>query len=787
MTPRLTKYILHTPTVKQQAFLLLSCLDAFYGGPLTLDSHVLTPHGFVAIKDIHIGASILMPDGSVSKVIEIPYTGIEPVYRITFSDNTYVDASINHKWLVTTGDWKKTTNIWREKRTFELLLDYKLTRNRLKYKIPLVSNNIDFNKKEHIISPYTLGVLLGDGTITKRNPIKITNVSDEIYNRISNELYQGYHLTNKTGLLKNNYNISRKNTTEYTGANIYSNELNRMKLLGCTAEYKFIPDEYLIDSKENRLALLQGLMDTDGSSRKRCRGAEYTYSTISDKLRDGIIFLVQSLGGLATWKKEKNYCNRISININLDIFSLSRKKKNIAKRKIYRMIKNIEYLGKKETKCITVDHKDHLFITNSFVVTKNSAGGGKSDALLAAALQYVDIPGYDALLIRDTYKNLTKPEGLLDRANEWLMGSDARWNEKQKAWIFPSGATLSFGYLDAPRDHSSYQSSEYQFIGIDEAVNIRETHAKYMFSRLRKKMPESYLNDLKQLHPDIAESILNSYYEAYKNIPLRYRCASNPPNIEQYARGEWVKRKYVDPETKDKDVVFIPAKIIDNPHLNQKEYIKSLDKLDPITRAQLLTGDWDIKVKGQFFQRGWFKIIDSLPPTDEIVKTVRRWDLAATVSNDSNKEPAWTVGVRMHETKLDGWVIDSVIRLRETPLKIQKIIRQTADMDGKEVIVSMEQEPGSAGVSVIDTYRIKILPGFIFDGDKKQTSKISSAMAYAGQAEAGNIKLLRGYWNKLFLEEHEVFPGGVFKDQVDASCGAFNFLCEGVVPRATCI
>ena len=92
-----------------------------------------------------------------------------------------------------------------------------------------------------------------------------------------------------------------------------------------------------------------------------------------------------------------------------------------------------------------------------------SAGGGKSDALLMAALQYVDVPGYAALLLRRTYADLILPEALMDRARQWLSGTDAQWRDSEKSWRFPSGATLSFGYLDNENDVYRYQSSAFQF------------------------------------------------------------------------------------------------------------------------------------------------------------------------------------------------------------------------------------------------------------------------------------------------------------------------------------
>ncbi len=97
-----------------------------------------------------------------------------------------------------------------------------------------------------------------------------------------------------------------------------------------------------------------------------------------------------------------------------------------------------------------------------------AAGGGKSDALLMAALQYVEVPNYAAILFRRTFADLALPGALMDRSQEWLSGTEARWNERDKTWTFPSGATISFGYLEHENHKYRYQSAEFQFIGFDE-------------------------------------------------------------------------------------------------------------------------------------------------------------------------------------------------------------------------------------------------------------------------------------------------------------------------------
>jgi len=96
------------------------------------------------------------------------------------------------------------------------------------------------------------------------------------------------------------------------------------------------------------------------------------------------------------------------------------------------------------------------------------------------ALQYVDIPGYAALLLRRRFSDLALPGALMLRADEWLRGTDATWNENKRTWTFPSGAKLAFGYLEHEADKYRYKSSEFQFIGWDELTQFQESQYTYL-------------------------------------------------------------------------------------------------------------------------------------------------------------------------------------------------------------------------------------------------------------------------------------------------------------------
>jgi predicted phage terminase large subunit-like protein len=373
-----------------------------------------------------------------------------------------------------------------------------------------------------------------------------------------------------------------------------------------------------------------------------------------------------------------------------------------------------------------------------------SGGGGKSVALLAGALQYVDQPEYDALLLRRKITDLTLPGALIDLAHQWLDDTRAKFDSKNNSFVFPSGSRLAFGYCGCLGDEQRYRSAQFQYIGIDELTQWLEKQYQFMFSRLRKT----------------------------RNLgaPLRMRSASNPGDIGH----AWVKDRFIT-EHLIPDRVFIPAKLTDNPVLDQEAYIKSLMNLDPITRAQILNGDWEISPNDGIFKRGWFTIVDDFPKGK---RTVRYWDKAATMP-ERGKDPDWTVGVKA--TLVDGvfYVID-VVRFRGTPQLNESTIHQTAELDGRRVDIYMEQEPGSSGVSDIDNYARKVLLGYTFRPERTTGSKQMRANPLSSAAERGNVKVVKGFWNRDFLDEFELFPYGSHDDIVDSASGAFGKLTEHV-------
>lgn len=358
------------------------------------------------------------------------------------------------------------------------------------------------------------------------------------------------------------------------------------------------------------------------------------------------------------------------------------------------------------------------------------------------ALQFVTEPNYAALILRRTFADLQQPGALIDVSKQWLTDK-AEWNETKMRWKFPSGATLTFGYLDNESDKYRYQGSEFQYIGFDELTQIPyENWFTYLASRLRRKKGSK--------------------------IPPRLRAATNPGGVGH----DWVKDRYFE----RREGPYIPAKLEDNPHLDHDEYEDQLSKLDSVTRAQLRHGDWDVKPDGNVFKRIWFqdKTANDIPdPTD----IVRFWDLAATEQSAKSQDPDWTVGAKVARLGPSRYVVLDVERFRESAQEVERRITQTSVRDGFDVAIRMEQEPGSSGKIVISQFS-RMLDGYDFRGISSTGDKVTRAMGFAAAAERGDIIVKQAHWNRAAIDEIVSFPNAPHDDQVDAIVGAYNAIAR---------
>jgi predicted phage terminase large subunit-like protein len=299
-----------------------------------------------------------------------------------------------------------------------------------------------------------------------------------------------------------------------------------------------------------------------------------------------------------------------------------------------------------------------------------------------------------------------------------------------------------------------YKGSEFQFIGMDEVTEIRESDYRYLFSRLRR--PAS--GPLSQ-------------------VPLRMRAASNPaPN--------WVRQRFI-VEGKEMGRIFVPSLLKDNPGIDADSYRMALQALDPVERNRLEKGDWWSTSLGTLFDRNDFVIIDQheVPIVTSAARAVRFWDLAATEPHSGNLDPDWTVGTLMLFDQGIAYVLD-VRKVRARGEKVEQLIAQTAAEDGKTVAIRIEQEPGSSGKALIDQYARYVVPGYDLVGLRSSGDKLTRARPFAAAVANGNVRLVRGAWITDFLDEMASFPEACnHDDQVDSVVGAFTFLAGLGLPQ----
>lgn len=177
---------------------------------------------------------------------------------------------------------------------------------------------------------------------------------------------------------------------------------------------------------------------------------------------------------------------------------------------------------------------------------------------------------------------------------------------------------------------------------------------------------------------------------------------------------------------------------------------------------------------GGMFKRSWFEVVDAAPASS---RKVRRWDFAATEATNS-ADPDYTVGLLLSE-KNGVYYIEHVTRDRVSPAGVERMLVNTAKQDGASIKVRIPQDPGAAGKSTA-AHQIKLLAGWDVRAAVETGSKEVRATPVSAQAEAGNIKLVRGAWNEAFLDEISMFPNGAHDDQVDALSGAFAELVTRV-------
>ena len=347
---------------------------------------VATPEGFMPMGSLRIGDRIMGRDGNPYTVQEIFEHGVKDVYKITFNDGSWTRAGGEHLWSVRDVNMRKRGQGWKVMTT-DQLIERGLTWNpspsrqasgrkpALRWEVP-VCDPVKYGHKDYLIDPYILGVLIGDGFLHNGTSIEFACPDEkaDIKERVESLLPEGMTL-NFHDCGCPHYRITKKVGDRF---NPFISEIRRLELNVVSAD-KFIPLEYLRGDVEQRTALLQGLMDTDGScTLERTR---ITFHTTSENLASDVRSLVLSLGGIAVVREydRTHECKPVEYQVSMQVrfnpfYTRKKAERYTVKRGNYcsRYISSIEPDGRELSRCILVSAPDHLYLTRDFIVTHNT-------------------------------------------------------------------------------------------------------------------------------------------------------------------------------------------------------------------------------------------------------------------------------------------------------------------------------------------------------------------------------------------------------------------------------
>ncbi len=539
---------------------------------LANDGVILTPFGWKKGEDLKVGDLVNNPDGSVQRIIAIKDEIYVDQWTVFFRDGTSTDVGKEHLWNAWKGGkGRKISNV----RTFGEDSAEVIETSELKEwldrgynpQIPVCrpqSFNRTSNEKNRV-DPYLLGVLLGDGCLSGKS---IT---------ISSHLEDLGHYRGELGSEDMYYGSDYISFKGEKGVWL-KEKLAAYGLLGKKSFDKFIPESYKWSSVEDRLSLLQGLMDTDGTSSRDKNACSYT--TISEELANDVAFVVRSLGGIVTiGKKDAGYkdedgeyvecndafCLYIRFPDPDDLFRMARKKHGVfGKNLVQKCVTDVRITGKIRGRCITVSNPNGLYITNDFIVTHNSWTG--CTWLLFMCILY---PNTNWFMGRKELKRITEStlKTFFKVCREYGF-TDYKYNAQKYFIKFGNGSNidlLELKYLPSDMEYERFGSTEYTGGWIDEIAEIDFGAFDVLRTRIGRHMNTEY---------KIAGCIF---------------ATCNP------TKG-WPKKYFYDPSLKGRLLdhqKFLQSLVTDNPFIDDG-YIERLERTtDQSKRERLLKGNWE--------------------------------------------------------------------------------------------------------------------------------------------------------------------------------------------------
>lgn len=788
----------------QQSFLESVADIAIYGGAagsgkaLSLETPLATADGWTTMGAVKEGDCLFDEGGRTCKVTAVHDVIERPdSYRVTFSDGTWLDACADHQWHTFDAkdlasltrrnpEWRAARRAKRKSRatgnnsakfvaaiavanaergrraaqalpsgairtTAEIAVSVRTASGRANHAIPL-AKALDLPGGALPLDPYVLGAWLGDGvTITGRMSAADTDVIGEIEKagfetrKVPSAKY-GYRIIGLTAVLRD------------------------VGLLG----HKHVPQAYLRASAEQRFALLQGLMDTDGTCAK---SGACEFTTTSPALRDGMAELLATLGIKSNWNESRALlygkdCGprwRFTYTTPTPVFRLPRKLarqcRDGRRTAQFRYIVRCERIAPVRMRCISVDSPSHLYLAGPHMVPTHN-----SFALLLEPLKHIDNAGFGAVYFRRSSVQIRNEGGLWDESVKLYPIREGIPNSRL-FWKFPTGATISFAHLEYDKTVLDWHGSQICLICMDELTHFSAYQFWYMVSRNRSTCGiRPYMRST--CNPD-ADSWVADLISWWIDQDTGYPILSRAGVLRWFVRvGDkliWADHPeelvgYTMPLTGDPipptSLTFIPGRLSDNQALIRANpsYEARLLSLPPVERERLLYGNWKIRHTGRAFFDLQALLVDGQPVQppkrcdeifaviDSATKTGKANDATAVVWCARTKAGAYPHPVavldwdtiQLEGSLLEAW-LPSVLQ------RGQELARQCGARRG---FVGVWIEDKDSGQILLQQARRKELPAYAIDSKVTGKGKDERALGVSGYVYNGQVKLTEHAFHK---------------------------------------
>ena len=361
--------------------LIIVCARPGAGKALRNSEPVLLVDGtWKPIGDLTVGEQVASTDGKPSTVQGVFPQGQKQLYRVLFSDGRSVDCCGEHLWTVNCSKWDnpaaRSYNPTRTIQTWDLARYLEAKRYQRQITIDTVQGEFG-SPVQSIVHPWLLGALLGDGCLAS-NGLAIANPEQDIIDRCQALAPAGVRL------LQRGESLTWGLTTERGLPNPLLDALRELGLMGKKARGKFVPQQFLLGTRQDRLDLLRGLMDTDGCVESG--GGSVTFCSVSKQLALDVQYLARSLGGWSTLReRQPHYTYKgerkpgqiayvVRVNVPDNPFWLARKAEALKTDRFHRRptVLSVQAIDTDQATCITVSHPSHLFVTRDFIATHNT-------------------------------------------------------------------------------------------------------------------------------------------------------------------------------------------------------------------------------------------------------------------------------------------------------------------------------------------------------------------------------------------------------------------------------